>query len=97
MGRLEIGYALLHVGSLVCIIEKLLGLLLTLNPLLLFLSTLRRFLFFLSTLPMFPFSLGTLSMFLFCCQFAVRSQRQRGPGSRLSKCRVTPGSKDGYG
>jgi hypothetical protein len=30
---LEIGYALLHIGSFVCIIEKLLGLLLALSPL----------------------------------------------------------------
>ena len=59
---LEIGYALLHVGSLLCIIEELLGLLLTLSPLLLFLSTLPRFLFFLSIIPMFLLPRGTLPM-----------------------------------
>jgi hypothetical protein len=96
IGRLEIGYALLHVGSLVCIIEKLLGLLLTLSPLLPCLSTLPpRFPFFLGTPAMFLFSRRSLWMFLFCCRFAMKGQRQRRPFSRLSECRA--GSKDGYG
>src|SRR5215475_10718365 len=42
-------------------------------------------LLFPGTLPMPLFC----CMFLFCCQFAVTNQRQRRPGNRLSKCRLS--------